>query len=451
MSKKCYCLIPHPERAAFMIVKEGLGWNIPSLPYDENWSELSYTDICDHIFAVYGLQVTVLRRLVRGNDYMVVELEVHSHAREVKFQAAWFDRSSQAGSEDKGIASNNFVKNWFEEKEQNQAAANRPPWEFSGWHKEASDWINAEISKTGNMALDDVQQFKVGARSSVLAVATTEGRIFFKASVGETPSEAVFTQALSELWPDRIAPPLAVDSQRNWLLMNDHRSLGYTDLPESGYANATTAFAELLINSKDHLPAWKDLNCPDYSLETIESFSRDFATHLELINAGDLALKSEQSDTLVAYIKEWGALCSSLADFDFPLTLVDLDFNTSDIAYSSDSYKFFDWQETVISHPFFTVLNLFDHLRRPREYQEVPTVEVSKEELNCDVLQDAFLTPFNVFESDERVQEAFELAKAIFPVVKIKWWVDTIESLEPGSFWHREFSLKPHCKCWPAW
>ena len=64
----CYCLIPHPNRAAFMIVKEGEKWVLPGFPYSKSWSEKTYAEISYQIFSRYGLRATVLRRFQRGSD-----------------------------------------------------------------------------------------------------------------------------------------------------------------------------------------------------------------------------------------------------------------------------------------------------------------------------------------------------------------------------------------------
>ena len=60
-----------------MNVKQNGKWRMPGLTYSGDWSELSYAEISRQMLNHYGLTVTVLRRLQRGSNFMVCELEVH--------------------------------------------------------------------------------------------------------------------------------------------------------------------------------------------------------------------------------------------------------------------------------------------------------------------------------------------------------------------------------------
>ena len=44
----------------------------------------------------------------------------------------------------------------------------------------------------------------------------------------------------------------------------------------------------------------------------------------------------------------------------------------------------------------------------------------------------------------KRLEEAFEIAKQIQPVVQLKRWIEKLEKLEQGSFWVKELTFNMH-------
>ncbi len=57
--------------------------------------------------------------------------------------------------------------------------------------------------------------------STVIRVPTADGNVFFKAVSPPLRHEAALTELLGSRRPDCIPPPLAVDSDQGWMLMED--------------------------------------------------------------------------------------------------------------------------------------------------------------------------------------------------------------------------------------
>ncbi len=327
----CYCLIPHPNRAAFMIVKEGEKWVLPGFPYSKSWSEKTYAEISYQIFSRYGLRATVLRRFQRGSDFLICELEVHSQSVNFSLDARWYDYDKHLETGGLGAETNQILDRWFIDAKLAEAPEARPPWERPGWFKHASDWIKTELDSSDMNRLGEIRQVKAGAFGCVLSIPTSTGNVFFKASLGEQPSEVVLTEVLAKRWPEHIIPPIKVDPLRNWMLMQDYRTLGYKPLPKSAYADASRTFASLLLESSRSVSQWKQLGCMDYGLEQIETFSQNFSDRTGPLESGIGALEKSEIELLVNIVNEWGALCPSLAKFSIPETLGNLDFRAANI------------------------------------------------------------------------------------------------------------------------
>jgi len=443
-SNTCYCLIPRPNRVAFMIVKEDEKWVLPSLPYTGEWIESTFTKIGDQILSRYGLRVTVLRRLQRGKDFVFCELEVHRKSGDTSYEARWYDFETHKKSGGLGAKANEYLDQWFLDRTATELPIGRPPWEHTGWFTEAMTWIKGVMAQHSIRQLGAPKQAKVGAFSCVLSIPSDSGTLFFKASLGDKPSETLITRELGSRWPTSIMPLLETNPSKNWMLMKDYRSFGFRTLKESEYADAARGFSELLINTNSSLEQWREMNCPDFSLDQIEAFSREFSQRTGLFESGGAPMEKDELEMLVKFVEEMGARCSSLAAFKIPDMLGNLDFRLGNIAGKKNRFIYFDWQESVITHPFFSVLNMFDGFSKsdfPGLGEAVQDSQLSVSRLS---IQNAFLEPFTEFEPTERLEEAFEIAKQIQPVVQLKRSIEKLEKLEQGSFWFKELTVNMH-------
>ncbi|MFT7564308.1 MAG: hypothetical protein ACI8ZT_001961 [Bacteroidia bacterium] len=424
-----------------MNVKQNGKWRLPGLTFSGDWFALSYAEISRRMFSQYGLTVTVLRRLQRGTNFMICELEVQSYSPDVKFEARWYDLEAHQSSGKAGAQGNEFLDSWFLHAENAKLPGSRPPWESAGWFKQASSWITKELGKQDIYKMGEIGQIKSGVLTSVLSIPCNTGKVFFKASMGDSPSEVAISEELARRWPTKIMQLLASDSNRNWMLMPDYGAQGYAEVPEDRHATAAQSYARLLIESKDSISTWQQLNCPDFGLEQIHQFSQSFSDRTAPFKTGKTTLDDSELDMLVNYVEEWGSMCPSLAEFEIPDTLVNLDFRLSNIVANNDDFLFFDWHESVISHPFFCLLNLFDEFT-PLDPNDINFSMLESQQSTAKAsIRDAFLEVFGDFESKERLLEAFSLASTIQPVVQLKRWLEKLEKVEPDSFWADELTL----------
>jgi hypothetical protein len=95
------------------------------------------------------------------------------------------------------------------------------PWTQPGWREEAEAWIGAELEQRRIRVAGTIEQPHLRPWSTVLRVPTSAGDHFFKATSPLLAHEPALTQWLAEQRPDCIAPVLAVDRERGWMLMPD--------------------------------------------------------------------------------------------------------------------------------------------------------------------------------------------------------------------------------------
>lgn len=95
------------------------------------------------------------------------------------------------------------------------------------------------------------------------------------------------------------------------------------------------------------------------------------------------------------------ATCAELAAFAVPATLVHGDLNLSNVADGPTGYRYFDWTDACISHPFVDLLAFFHE--DEDEVQGDPRTR----------LRHACLAEWTSFEPAERLLRAWRLAEPI--------------------------------------
>src|SRR5690242_13748794 len=95
------------------------------------------------------------------------------------------------------------------------------PWQQPDWQGEAIGWIHSSIDKNNLQLSGDIEQPHIRSWSTVMAVATDNGVLYFKASESIFAHETVLTDNLARYRPEIFPELLAVDLKRHWMLMRD--------------------------------------------------------------------------------------------------------------------------------------------------------------------------------------------------------------------------------------
>lgn len=100
--------------------------------------------------------------------------------------------------------------------------------------------------------------------------------------------------------------------------------------------------------------------------------------------------------------------CAALADYRVPYSLEHGDFHDRQIIMTDTGPMYYDWSDCSVSHPFFSLHLFFAFQDFENCLPDIPDVQAR--------LRDAYLAPWTVYESMERLRAAFELAQHITPV-----------------------------------
>jgi aminoglycoside phosphotransferase (APT) family kinase protein len=114
-----------------------------------------------------------------------------------------------------------------------------------------------------------------------------------------------------------------------------------------------------------------------------------------------------------------------LRAYAVPPSIVQQDFREGHVIMTDAGPLFFDWSDTVVSHPFFSAT---------RYLQSLPMSNEQEQERGRRI-RDAYLEPWTAFEPRERLIEALDLARALNPLYQAVRWYLALPYVEPGCPW----------------
>jgi aminoglycoside/choline kinase family phosphotransferase len=276
-----------------------------------------------------------------------------------------------------------------------QASPLRPPWYEKGWFQKAKKWVQSHLDEQGYERLSEIEQYKHWSLSALLRVETNKGRVFFKIS-NKFPlfaHEPKIMEKLSQVFPKFVPPPLAVENDARWMLMEDYGTMAFESEPSKElFARLAQDYAKLQqsTSSPEMHKTLEESGCFNRRLAILESqiasVFLDEKSYASLEAEEMLAWKASQPKLI--------ALCQALGNYNIPNTLVHGDFHAGNVAFRGDEVLIFDWTDACISHPFFDIPVYLDY-----------------NEGDADELRKAYLSEWLAYEPMERLEEAYLLAE----------------------------------------
>jgi hypothetical protein len=183
-------------------------------------------------------------------------------------------------------------------------------------------------------------------------VPTADGSVFFKVVGPGYGFEPALTARLAALEQGRVPEVIAIDGERGWLLMRDGgrrlRELVQTAADLVHWERALPLYAELQLAMSPLADDLLELGVPDERLSKLPEHVR------ELIEEPQL-LPEELATRARAALPAVEALVRDLAAFGIPATIQHDDLHDGQVFYDEGRYRFFDWGDSCVSHPFHTL------------------------------------------------------------------------------------------------
>ncbi len=435
-----YSIISHMSKATVFLIAEKDTWTLPRHQYQE------VPDINRSMKDQFGLDVITLDCVYdrykdeeREDQHQVYAMENHNPDWEPPANGRWVNREelvtlTLAVPEHRAV-----LDAWFAEAESGNIPTWRLPWARNGWFASASTWITQQLHHLGIVHTGPIEQVAVRMWSSILRIPTSAGDIYFKAAAPAFAFEPLLTQVLSARLPTHSPRVLAVECERYWMLMENAgktlRAVIEAEENTDRFANMLPQFAQFQIETAHMLEELLVTGCPDRRLDKIPALFEEAIGDIPALLIGkEHGMSAAEYEKLRDFAPQVRGMCGKLASYNIPATLHHDDFHPGNILVRGEDIIFFDWAESAIAHPFYSMTIVIRYAKYVYEYDE--------NALNH--LRDIYLQAWTCFEPMERLIEAFQLALRLGILCRALTWHNAVMQLEESAKWAYENSM-------PSW
>lgn len=288
--------------------------------------------------------------------------------------------------------------------------------------EEFSDWIRSAFAQEGVGISGEIERVHERPWSTVWRVPADGGTYYFKACTPLLIHEAAVTAALYGWRPDCIPRVIQIDAQRGWLLMADGgptlrqifnrmaNGVGTRPAPTECWGEILALYAGLQIDLAEHVGELLQLGSPDRRLALLPDLYRDLLAEPEwlLIDQTD-GLTITEYERLLDAGPQVTDLCRRLGAYAIPMSLHHNDLHDANIFVNpraGGGPLFFDWGDSSVAHPFFSLRTVFVSI----EY----TFGLDEQDPLFEELAQLYLQPWTAIETVGNVQAAFKLAQRLW-------------------------------------
>jgi hypothetical protein len=277
-------------------------------------------------------------------------------------------------------------------------------WRDPDWLEGAHAWIRENAP---GALIGPIEQLQAFPWATVLRVPTDDGVLWFKANAPVQRFEAALAVELARAVPDVSVELVAVDAARGWMLMRDagerlRERVGGAEQLER-WLVILPRYAELQLALAPRVERFLALGVPDERLGGLAHHLEDALDDDDILFVGRPGgITPDELGRLRDAIDVVSSMCSDLAAAGIPETLQHDDFHDGQVFVRDGRYRFLDWGDSCVSHPFHTMVVTL----RVLAWQQ--GLEPGGPELLR--LRDAYLEPFGDLASRSDLRAAFDLA-----------------------------------------
>lgn len=254
--------------------------------------------------------------------------------------------------------------------------------------------------------------------SYVARFETSDGYIYLKHTPELFALEPQIIQILHEQFHASVPTVIANNAALNCFLMKDAgrslRAILKEKFDAALLCRAIEQFTSLQDAVSDRVDVFLDIGVPDYRLDKLPGL------YQALISQHDLLIEDGLSEAeisqLEALLPKVSHLCKKLSDYSIKQTLVQPDFNDNNTLIDDTSQKItlIDLGEIVISHPFFSLLNCLEQIKKHHGLAEGDDAYLKVKDV-------CFKNYRDIFGSKEHLSDAIATAQALHIVYGIAY------------------------------
>ncbi len=224
------------------------------------------------------------------------------------------------------------------------------------------EWARACLASRGYTINNTPEYIQTTPWSSVMRFLTsTDDYIYLKQTPPMLSLEPTITQILYEQFHASV--PIIIDTNKelNCFLMQDSgnplRQFFKSNFQPNLLCEGIKQYGFIQYAAAEHINIFLDLGVPDWRLEKLPS------VYIQLISQEELliqdGLTADELGVLHKLYPRFSSVCESLFSYKILETLDHCDFHDNNILIENDTNKMtiIDWGESVVTHPFFSLIS----------------------------------------------------------------------------------------------
>ena len=234
------------------------------------------------------------------------------------------------------------------------------PWAADDWLPQATAWVMAEVARTGSAVTGALEAARVSPWSALWRVPSTAGVLWLKACAPAMRHETALLVLLARVRPDVVPPILAVAPAQGLILMADGGELlrPYTR-GKRVTGHWTRIFPRYAALQQEVAPYAAELlaaGVMDRRLATLPArYDELLADEAALAIGEPYGLTPAEQAQLRGLSSTFAARCAELAALGIPDSIDHSDFHDANILLHAGDYRFIDWGDGCVAHPFLTL------------------------------------------------------------------------------------------------
>ena len=303
-------------------------------------------------------------------------------------------------------------------------------WSSPAWLVLAGSWLDERLAEAGLRRTGAVRQPHLLPWSTVLCAPTTGGRVWLKAEGPSQAFEVGLYGLLCAVAPDDVLTPIAVDADRAWLLLPDGGEPLRTRLAGDALAVAVAAamprYAALQRAHAPHVNHLLALGVADMRAAAMPGRMDEALVaaraYVEAYGGEHDRQACERAAAMRAQVAAWA---ERLAGAPGAPTIDHNDLHARNILTRGDGdATFFDWGDSVVAHPFASVLVTLSFLRSH-------ILECEPGDPRLLRVRDAYLGAFADLAPHTELVETLELACRLAKIARALTWERVAQALDP--------------------
>lgn len=287
-------------------------------------------------------------------------------------------------------------------------------WQDETWRTRVKEWIRNSLAAQNIQMLSEPQETQVRPWSIVLNVMTDEGKVFFKAAPPDSQYEPPLTQKLAEWFPEQIPQVLAVESVEGWWLARDGGESIRAKLVETRdqteWQHGVQVYADLQSKLTSRVEVLLALGVPDRRPHTLPAQYENLLNDTAILRIDqEKGITSEEYASLKALsvpLQEW---CAQLESSRIPNSLHHGDLNSSNVLKRDGQYRFIDWGDASIAHPFSSLRTVLVSIEMALDLPDYdPATQPAR---------DAYLAAWADYDTPANLFATFRLAQRLSSLV----------------------------------